>query len=246
MIFAEIICHTRQNYNRQWNSYAVRVEIWVFFYRVLFIVIAVCIPVVCIMSALNIVFRLPDLYVYEFNRNQVTSEIDLGMQDDELGHFFSDFMKGKEENFDLFTEYRDREQSVFGTVEKINMEHARKLLNYSLYFLGGAAFLAFISYCIFLVKKKKYELRTAYKAGIFVFTIILIAINAALYFDRPRSFLYSHIFLNSFGADDVLPLMLTEQFAKLSLIAVSAAGLILLVILASATWRLTKPRRMFW
>ena len=93
------------------------------FYRILFIIIAVCIPVVCILSAFNTVFRLPDLYVYEFNRNQIASEIDLGITDEELGQFFSDFMKGKEDEFDLFAEYRDREQAVFGTVEQINMEN---------------------------------------------------------------------------------------------------------------------------
>ncbi len=217
-----------------------------FLNRVLFIIIAICIPVVCIMSAFNIVFRLPDLYAYEFNKNQVSREINLGMKNDELGQFFSDFMTGKEKEFDLFTEYRDREQSVFGTVEKINMENARKLLNYSLYLLAGAALLTIISYCALLANKRKYELRGAFKGGILIFTILLAVLFASFYFDLSRDFLYGHIFIIRFGADDVLPLMLTEQFAKLGLIAVSAVGLILLIILASLTWRITKPRRMFW
>lgn len=217
-----------------------------FFYRILFVAIAVCIPLVCITSAFNIVYRLPDLYSYEFNRNQTANEIDLGMKDDELGRFFSDFMKGKEKEFDLFTEYRDREQSVFGTVEKINMENARKLLNDSLFVFGGAALLAVVSYCVLLARKKKYELRVAFKGGIFIFAVLVAALFAALHLDQLREFLYNHIFVSQFGADDVLPLILTEQFAKLSLIAVSAVGLVFLIILASVTWRLTKPRRMFW
>jgi len=215
-------------------------------YRILLIVIAISLPVVSVLSAFNIVFRLPDLYVYEFNRMEIANEIDLGIQDEELGRFFSDFMKGKEDDFDLFTEYRDREQSVFGTVEQTNMENARKLLNYSLYILGGCAFLVILSYFIFLVKKKKYELRVSFKAGILVFTLMQLLLFAANYFKQSRTFLYDLIFTNSFGADDVLPLMLTEQFAQLSLVAVSAVGLVILVILASVTWRLTKPRRMFW
>lgn len=217
-----------------------------FFYRTLLIIIAVSIPAVCMMGAFNIVYRLPDLYAYEFNRSQVANEIDLGIKDDELGRFFSDFMKGKEEDFDLFTEYRDREQSVFGTVEKINMENARKLLNYSIYILGGAVLLAAASYSILLARKKKYELRMAFKGGIAVFTFLVAALFAAYALDWSRAFLYGHIFINQFGADDVLPLILTEQFARLSLVAVSAVGLVFLIILASVTWRLTKPRRMFW
>lgn len=216
------------------------------YYRILFIIIAITIPVVSILGAFNVVFRLPDLYVYEFNRIQIADEIDLGIPDDELGRFFSDFMKGKEEEFDLFTEYRDREQSVFGTVEQTNMEHARKLLNYSLYILGGGIFLVLLCYGIFLYKKKKYELRSSFKAGILVITILMVILFILFNLDRSRSFLYSKLFINPFGADDVLPLMLTEQFAQISLVAVSAVSLVILVILASITWRLTKPRRMFW
>lgn len=217
-----------------------------FFYRILLIVIAISLPVVSVISAFNIVFRLPDLYVYEFNRMEIANEIDLGIQDEELGRFFSDFMMGKEDEFDLFTEYREREQSVFGTVEQTNMENARKLLNYSLYILGAGAFLVLLSYSILLFKKKKYELRISFKAGIVVFTLSLLSLFVAFYFDQTRTFLYELIFTNPFGADDVLPMMLTEQFAQLSLVAASVVGLVILVILASVTWRLTKPRRMFW
>lgn len=216
------------------------------FYRVLLIVIAVSIPAVCVLSALNIIYRLPDLYVFEFNREQIANEIDLGIPDDELGEFFPDFMNGKEDDFDLFTEYRDREQSVFGTVEQINMENARKLLNRTLYILGGAAVLTVLSCCILLAKKKKRELRTAFKFGILLETVKLVAFHIMLHYEESRDFLFRYIFPNQFGADDVLPLMLTEQFAKLSLVAISGVSVIILAILASILWRLTKTRRMFW
>jgi len=216
------------------------------FYRILFIIIAVSVPAVSIIGAFNVVFRLPDIYVYEFNRNQISDEIDLGISDEELGQFFSEFMQGKEDEFDLFTEYRDREQAVFGTVERINMENARRLLNYSLYVIGGTAFLTILSYVILLVKKKKQELRIAFKGGIFAFAIMLIIFYTVFYIEQSRAFLYRQIFINPFGADDVLPLMLTEQFAQMSLIALSIVALVILVIFTSITWRLTKPRRMFW
>jgi hypothetical protein len=189
---------------------------------------------------------MPDLYVYEFNKNQIANEIDLGMKDEELGNFFSDFMTGKKDDFNLFTEYRDREQSVFGTVEQINMENARRLLNDTLYVLGGAALLAAAGCCIYLIKKRKYELRIAYKAGILVYTVMVMILFIVFYIDQSKEFLYRLIFINQFGADDVLPVILTEQFAQMSLIAIAAVSLILLVIFASIIWRLTKPRRMFW
>ncbi len=216
------------------------------FYRIIIVVIAVCIPAVSILSAFNIVFRMPDLYRFEFNRNQTASQVDLGITDDELGQFFSDFMMGKKDDFDLFTEYRDREQAVFGTVEQINMENARKQLNLTLYILGGAGILSILGYLILLMKKKKYELRTAFKGGILVFTATLVLFYFLLNTDQTRMFLYRYVFIDPFGADDVLPLMLTKQFSQLGLVAISAVSFIILLILASVTWRLTKPRRMFW
>jgi len=216
------------------------------FYRIVFIIIAIGIPAVTILSALNIVFRMPDLYAFEFTRIQIADEVDIGIRDDELGRFFADFMQGKEDDFDLFTEYRDREQSVFGAVEQSNMENARKLLNLTLFYLGAAALLTVLGSVIFLVKKKKRELRTAFKTSIFVQTVVLLASHIMINLDRQRIFFYHQIFPNQFGADDVLPLMLSRQFAQIGLAAVSVISFILLVFLASLVWRLTKPRRMFW
>jgi glucan phosphoethanolaminetransferase (alkaline phosphatase superfamily) len=99
-------------------------------------------------------------------------------------------MKGKEEEFDLFTEYRDREQAVFGTAEQINMENARKLLNFSLFVLGGAALLQVVSYCVFLGGKKKRELRGAFKGGILIFAILVVLLLPVV-FKQTREALYN-------------------------------------------------------
>ncbi|MDR1360079.1 MAG: hypothetical protein LBJ82_03765, partial [Deltaproteobacteria bacterium] len=133
------------------------------FYRVLFIMIAICVPTVAISGALNIVFRAPDLYAFEFTRNQAAREIDLSMSNDDLGGFFSDFMRGQEKDFVLFTEYRSREQGVFGTIEQGNMENARKLLNLTLYGLGAAVVLTVFGCGVFLRQQWRRELRAAFK-----------------------------------------------------------------------------------
>jgi hypothetical protein len=210
------------------------------------VIIAVCIPAVCLLGAANIVYRMPDLYVYEFNKNQISDEIGLNMKDDELGQFFSDFMSGKKDDFDLFAEYRDREQSVFSTVEQINMENARNLLNRALYILAGAFALAAAGIAAYLAKKKKYELRIAFKGGIAVYTAVTVLSLITLSFEQVKTLLCRMIFVNAFGADDVLPQMLTREYAQYSVLAILAVSMILLILLASAVWRLTKPRRMFW
>jgi len=215
-------------------------------YRFLSVLIAICVTGVTILGACNVVFRMPDLYIYEFNSQEISSQIDLGMGDDELGTFFSDFMKGSEDEFNLYMDYRDREQNVFGTVEQINMEHARGLLNKTLYAFGGFAFIMAVLYSVFLYKKWKYELRGAFKLGIAFFVAAQAALHITFNIESVRLFYYRTIFPNVFGADDVLPLILTERFARLSVFANSAVAFVLLLILVSATWKLTKTRRMFY
>jgi len=210
------------------------------------VIIAICIPAVCVFGAANIVYRMPDLYVYEFNKNQISDEIGLNMKDDELGQFFSEFMSGKKDDFDLFAEYRDREQSVFSTVEQINMENARNLLNRTLYILAVALALTAAGIAVYLTKKKKYELRIAFKGSIAAYTAVMVMSLIALSFQQVKAFLYQTIFVNPFGADDVLPQMLTREYAQYSILAILVVSMILLIILASLVWRLTKPRRMFW
>ena len=214
--------------------------------RIFFIIIAICIPTVCILGAANIVYRMPDLYIYEFNKNQISDEIDLSMKDDDLGRFFSDFMAEKKDDFSLFAEYRDREQNVFSTVEQINMENARHLLNKTLYVFAGAFALIVAGTIIYLVKKRKYELRVVFKGGITVYTVMMVLSLIAFSFHQVKAFLYHLIFTDSFGADDVLPQMLTKEFAQYSVLAITVVSIILLILLTSVVWRLTKPRRMFW
>lgn len=215
-------------------------------YRFLSVLIAICVTGVTILGACNVVFRMPDLYTYEFNSQEISSQIDLGMGDDELGTFFSDFMKGSVDEFHLNAEYRDREQNVFGTVEQINMEHARNLLNDTLYAFGGFAIIMAVLYTVFLHKKWKYELRGAFKLGIVFFIAAQAVLHITFNIASVRSFYYRTIFPNVFGADDVLPLIFTERFARLSVFANSAVAFVLLLILVSVTWKLTKPRRMFY
>jgi hypothetical protein len=216
------------------------------FDRILFIVIAVCIPVIAIFGALNVVFRMPDLYIYEFTNNEITKEIGVGIKDEELGQFFSDFMTDRKETFSLVAEYEDGEQQVFAKNEQLSMENARKLLNDSLFLIGGAAVLAIASYWILLIKKYKYELRVAFKGGIAVFAALQVLIYSLLFIKGIRAFLHNLIFNGTFGKDNSLPQMLTPHFGNLGVFASSAVAVVLMILLTSLTWRLTKPRRMFW
>lgn len=214
-------------------------------YKIFLAILIICIPLSSILAAGNVVLRMPDLYVYEFTSAQIANEINLGITDEELGTFFSDYMLMKKDNFDLHAEFRDREQSVFGTGEQIAMENARELLNKTLMGLAITALLSIILYWIVLSKKLKPELRVAFKGGLIIFG--LIGVISIILFKLPVSeTIMQSIYIYNFGEDDVLPLMLTRKFAGDCLTAILVVSMVILAIIGSITWKLTKPRRMFW
>ena len=134
----------------------------------------------------------------------------------------------------------------FGTGEKISMENARRLLNLSLIFLAGFILLTALGYAILLSRKRKKELRMAFKGSVIAFIVICFFIMIAFHTASLRELIGQHIFICPFGVDDAIPLMLTRKFAAEGIaVGVIGAG-ILTGVLASATWKVTKPRRMFW
>lgn len=215
-------------------------------YKIFVSVLVICIPFISVFAACNIVLRMPDLYVYEFNSTEVTNQIELSMKDDELGKFFSDFMIGKTKDFQLVAEFQEREQNVFSKNDQNNMENLRNILNRMLIIMGILLAVTVITYWILIAKKKRTEIRYAFKGSLIIFVILTILIVITFNIQYARDFINQVIFISSMEANEVLPLMLTEQFTRDCIVASIAVASVIIAILASITWRLTKPRRMFW
>ena len=215
-------------------------------YKIFVIVLIVCIPFVSIFAATNIVLRMPDLYVYEFNKTQITKEIKLDIHVDKLGSIFSDFMIHKNEVFELKAEYQGREQEVFDVNAQEDMDNLRSQLNIILIILGAMLLILTIIYWILIANKKKTDLRNGFKGGVVLFVFIIILLTMAFNIEAVREMIYQYIFITPLDKDNVLSLLLTKQFARDLLIAGTAVATIILGILASITWSMTKPRRMFW
>jgi hypothetical protein len=189
---------------------------------------------------------MPDLYVYEFNNAQITDKIDLNLTDDELGNFFSDYMMEKKDDFNLIAEYREREQKLFSTGEQISMENARNLLNDSLFALAGFGILTVLGYAVYLLKKRKMALRFAFQGAAIFYAVLCVLTIIAFNLVPVRTALQQFIFIYPHEADDVLPFILTGKFARDCISAGTLGAGIIMGILASFTWKITKPRRMFW
>ncbi|MDR2296102.1 MAG: hypothetical protein LBD95_04825 [Clostridiales Family XIII bacterium] len=212
--------------------------------RTLFVLLILAIPLSCILSAVNLSARLPDVYRYEFNRSEIVSEIGLGVTNDELARFFSQYMLGTLDDFQYIDEKRER--AIFGIGEAVFMGRLRSLLNLSALCLAGLlCFIVFV-YWFLLRQDRKEAVRFAYRAGAVLYAGLVASAAVLLYGKEQSLQVFDRFLLYKFEETDVLPQILPS--AILFEIAVAAAVLSLIALLVgySITKRLTRVVGMFY
>ncbi|MDR0570639.1 MAG: hypothetical protein LBG71_05415 [Clostridiales Family XIII bacterium] len=218
-----------------------------FLNRLIFAILILLIPVVCILAAANVSFRIADVYRFELNRSGVMKEINLDETTDNLARFFSNYMLGKLDNFQYTANYMGRERPVFGVGEGAAMSRFRNLLNMSLAALAASALLAFLAFCVLLWQKKKEAVRVAYNAGTALYALASAALLAAIVLDGPREELFGRLSVYRFEESDLLPQLLpASSFLVENYVVVVVISFILLSLGRSAVKRLTLPDRMFY
>jgi hypothetical protein len=212
--------------------------------RTLFALLILTIPLVCILAAVNVSARLPDIYRYEFNRSEIIGEMGLGVTSDELARFFSQYMIGTLDDFQ-YTDVK-RERPIFGIGEAVFMDRLRSLLNLSLFCLAGMVCFVLFVYWFLLRQDRKEAVRFAYKAGMILYAGLALGIAFLLY--RRESFMhvFDRFLLYKFEETDVVPQLLPSVIVVEN--AIVAAGLSLILLLAgySITKKLTKVVGMFY
>jgi hypothetical protein len=204
------------------------------------------IPLVALISAANAAFRLPDIYRYEFNRSGVLSEINLEVSSNELSEFFSDYMFGSLDDFQITGFYMGRLRPVFSIGEGTVMEQMRSLLNKSVLLLGGLLVLILFIYWFLLRQDRKEAVRIAYRAGMALYALILLGVFAVTMIEDLRQNILNSFFIYTFDESDILPQLLPFPFFIENLFIMIAISLIILTVGHSVTKRLTRPDRMFY
>jgi hypothetical protein len=212
--------------------------------RTLFVLLILAIPLSCILAAVNLGARLPDVYRYEFNRSGIMDELGLGVTNDELARFFSQYMLGVLDDF----QYTDvsRERPIFGIGEAVFMDRLRSLLNMSLLALAVTLCLVVFTYWFLLRQDRKEAVRFAYQAGMILYACLAAGIAFLLCKRETVASALDRFLLYEFEETDVVPQLLPPVI--LFEIAVVAAGVSLVALLAgySVTKRLTRVVGMFY
>lgn len=195
------------------------------------------IPAIPVLTAVNLVIRAPDLYVYEFTKAKSSRELDLTADDKALGALFSDFMAGKQDEFVLYADFEEHEGLPLSTAEEAEaLGQIRSLLNESLILLAAAILITGITYWILIHYNRAEEIRRRFLWSLMLFlgswaiALVLLLIEPNLI--HPES-----------GV--VLSTLFTPHFIRDWFLASFSISAVIFGIFASASWRLTRPKRLF-
>jgi hypothetical protein len=212
--------------------------------RTLFALLILAVPLTCILAAVNLSARLPDIYRYEFNRSEIIAEIGLGVTNDELAQFFSHYMLGSLDDFQ-YTDVK-RERPIFGIGEAVFMGQLRELLNRSLYGLAGMVCLILFTYWFLLRRDRKEAVRIAYRAGMVLYVLIAAGIAFMLYKKDLLTDVLDGFFLYKFEETDIVPQLLPPVILLENAAVAAVISLIILLAGYSITKRLTRVVGMFY
>jgi hypothetical protein len=212
--------------------------------RTLFALLILAVPLTCILAAVNLSARLPDIYRYEFNRSEIVAEMGLGVTNDELAQFFSHYMLGRLDDFQ-YTDVK-RERPIFGIGEAVFMGQLRELLNRSLHCLIGMVCFILFTYRFLLRRDRKEAVRFAYRAGMALYALIAAGIAVALYRKDWLTDVFDEFFLYKFEETDIVPQLLPPEILFENAAVAAVISLIILLAGYSATKRLTRVVGMFY
>jgi hypothetical protein len=214
--------------------------------RILFAFLILAIPLAAVLASVNVSFRLPDIYRYEFNRSGVLSEVSLEVSSEKLANFFSGYMTGKLDDFQTTEFYMGRLRPIFSIGEATAMDQARTLLNRSLGAFFALLLLILCSCAILLRQDRKEAVRFAYRAGFVMYLLLYAGMGAAVLVDELRDRIIASFFLYKFDESDMLPQLLPHQFLAENLVVAAVISIVLMTAGYSAVKRMTRPDRMFY
>ena len=209
------------------------------------VILAITLPVVSICGGFNLAGRLPDLYSYEMKATEVLNSISIEENEDQMGAFFSSFMTGKQETFQLTYLFGENTDNLFLAEEQGTMERYKAVLDHSLVIGGIALLLALIAYFLIYKQNLKPLLRSSLIRGIPVYLVLAGSLGTAVLVGTFRERILSYLFPYEIKSFMVLPQLIPESFfVHLFLVAIFISA-VTMIFIWYFTWKITKPRRIF-
>lgn len=210
------------------------------------IFIIVFLPIASLCLSLNLVVRMPDVYQYVFKSDRQLAQLSLSVSDDEVGALISDFMFGKQVDWNIKAGEEPEEKiSIFNQAEINYLKDIRLRLNITLA-IGVVSLLIFILTVWRLKKREEGELiRKALKNASIVYLFIVAVL---IVFFIVNSFSNFSIWINKLDH-----MVVSEEFYTIFTLTMLKylywmwifASIIFMVVGVYAVLKLTQPKRIF-
>jgi hypothetical protein len=198
-----------------------------------------------VCGAINVLFRIPDFFRFEFDRVEVTSNLDLSITSTDLGSFFSKFMLHSNPSFSLSAEYEGSERELFNRSEAMMMENFRVLLDVLLLLAIVAFVLTVFLIVIMQFNRMARNMRRALNVALVIYLVTMVGLGLYIIIFDGYKALQNIMFSKKFAGDDLLQQMFDGQFPIDSAVAIVVISFIFMMIIRYIVWRMTAQKGIF-
>ncbi|MCR5482719.1 MAG: hypothetical protein K6F52_08010 [Clostridia bacterium] len=205
------------------------------------------IPVAMLCLSANILLRAPDVVQFSLKATEALDKANIYAEEDIVGDTISDFMLHKSSELQL--NMSETETDFYFLFSKTDQDAASRLrLITDVSAIAGAVFiLATVLIYFYLIRNEFTEiLRWLFKRECIILLLFLGISVAAFNVTAVSDFIYAHIFPFKFSEGDAIPMILDRYYARMLLTVGCIVSGIFMTITGYITWKLTKPKRMFF
>ncbi|MDD6815718.1 MAG: hypothetical protein PUE84_04655 [Firmicutes bacterium] len=213
------------------------------------IILIIAIPILIMTLSQNLIYRLPDAYLYYFNDSQCLNKLYLSMSNSEMADALTDLLnrfRPDPETFNIYVDTGYDELGIFDSRDAYNLQMMKKALDMSSLFCIISLILVTAVYVFLLRQEEKKMLRTSFVIGAGISVILMIAQAVVLPAPAMRERIFTVIGVRPFYEDSALSMILTDSFWNMITVFLTGVTLIILGITTYVQYRLTRPPRIFY
>lgn len=213
------------------------------------IILVILIPVLIVTLSLNMVFRLPDAYLFHFNDSQCVDKLYVSLNNSEMADAISGFMNTF---FPYPEEFQVQEDTgydwigIFDSRDSYNMLVLKRALDISGLICLVSAILTGAIYVLLIREQEKKLLRKSFNAGGAASLLLIGAEMFVMSADNVRSNFLRMLGQRSPAADSNLEILMGEGFWGVMLVFLLLVTLVVFGIAVYVSYRVTRPPRIFF
>ncbi|MGN0710242.1 MAG: hypothetical protein ACI4LO_00670 [Anaerovoracaceae bacterium] len=209
------------------------------------IMLAVTIPLTSICLSINIAVRMPDVYQYEFKATNALKNLELGKGNDEMSEFISDFMMGKEKEFQIWKGDEDRPSAAFSEEETAAALRARMIAN--IVAVVGVLSIAGMTAAFVTLWKNELngEIRKQFKKGVAIYAAVMIIYFVAFAVTSRMGYSFGDILGYAPSEEDLLPQIITASLINRICFVIAAISGVIMAIMGYFVFKVTEPKKIF-